>query len=110
MKCFTHAATSCGSRDSRSEGRQSGPQVTVGCQRTEIAAIFAICDCDAHRAPQKSLAISETLHGGEIGLAPSASAPLVTVLRCDTCVDVFVSAFVALGVLVLMCSFFCCSF
>ena len=35
---------------------------------------------------------------GGIGLAPSASAPLVTVLRCDTCVDVFVSAFVALGV------------
>ena len=28
----------------------------------EIAAIFAICDCDAHRGPQKSLAISETLH------------------------------------------------
>ena len=26
----------------------------------EIAAIFAICDCDAHRGPQKSLAISET--------------------------------------------------
>ena len=30
--------------------------------RTEIAAIFAICDCDAHRRPQKLLAISETLH------------------------------------------------
>ena len=30
-------------------------------QRTEIAAIFAICDC-AHRRPQKSPAISETLH------------------------------------------------
>ena len=28
--------------------------------RTEIAAIFAICDCDAHRGPQKSLAISKT--------------------------------------------------
>ena len=27
---------------------------------TEIALIFAICDCDAHRGPQKSLAISET--------------------------------------------------
>ena len=26
----------------------------------EIAVIFAICDCDAHRGPQKSLAISET--------------------------------------------------
>ena len=30
--------------------------------RTEIAAIFAIRDGDAHRGPQKSLAISETLH------------------------------------------------
>ena len=29
---------------------------------TEIAAIFAIRDCDALHAPQKSLAISETLH------------------------------------------------
>ena len=29
-------------------------------ERTEIAAIFAICDCDAHRGPLKSLAISET--------------------------------------------------
>ena len=27
-----------------------------------MAAIFAICDCDAHRGPQKSLAISRTLH------------------------------------------------
>ena len=26
----------------------------------KIAAIFAICDCDAHRGPQKSLAISLT--------------------------------------------------
>ena len=25
------------------------------------ASIFAICDCNAHRGPQKSLAISETL-------------------------------------------------
>ena len=24
-------------------------------ERTEIAAIFAICDCDAHRRPKKSL-------------------------------------------------------
>ena len=29
---------------------------------TEIAAIFEICDCNAHRGPQESLAISETLH------------------------------------------------
>ena len=28
-------------------------------KRSEIAAIFAICDCDAHRGPRKS-AISET--------------------------------------------------
>ena len=25
--------------------------------RTEIAAIFAICDCDAHRGPKKSLRV-----------------------------------------------------
>ena len=30
--------------------------------KSSNAAIFAICDCDAHRGPQKSLAISETLH------------------------------------------------
>ena len=31
-------------------------------QRKENAAIFAVCDCDAHRRPRKSLAIFETLH------------------------------------------------
>ena len=31
-------------------------------QRTEIAATFAICDCDAHRGPRTSLAILEILH------------------------------------------------
>ena len=35
----------------------SHPLFSMGSQlpeRTEIAAIFAICDCDAHRGPQKS--------------------------------------------------------
>ena len=32
-----------------------------GALCTELAANFAICDCDAHRGPQKLLAISDTL-------------------------------------------------
>ena len=34
-----------------------------GVSGSEIAAIFAICDCDAHRRPQKSLAISGVCDG-----------------------------------------------
>ena len=39
---------------------QCGEGVGDRPKRTEIAAIFAICDCNAYRGPQKSLAISET--------------------------------------------------
>ena len=42
---------------------------------------FAICDCDAHRGPQKSLVISETRRGGGMGPNPSTSAPPVKVQR-----------------------------
>ena len=41
--------------------RKQGKEEQGWAKRTEIAAIFAICDCDAHRGPQKWLAISETL-------------------------------------------------
>ena len=44
-------------KEERSKMRQSA-QNTLGGEHlldgTEIAAIFAICDCDAHRGPQKS--------------------------------------------------------
>ena len=41
---------------------QLAPKLTPKSWRTEITTIFAICDCDARRGPQKSLAIFETLH------------------------------------------------
>ena len=34
--------------------QSGGPCEDLSAQRTEIAAISAICDCDAHRGPQKS--------------------------------------------------------
>ena len=37
-------------------------RVTVVKSMQNPPASFAICDCDAHRGPQKSLAISKTLH------------------------------------------------
>ena len=46
-------------RSSRVEMRLGAALLTDG---DTIAAIFSICDCDAQRGPQKSLAISETLH------------------------------------------------
>ena len=47
------------------EGKQAAarcyftPNSHLSAQRAQIAAIFAICDCDAHRGPPKSLAIAE---------------------------------------------------
>ena len=62
-------------------------------------SIFAICDCDAHRGPQKSLAISETLvGGGEMGRTTSTWSPRTTVQSPIVDLEGVFSACVALWV------------
>ena len=85
-------------------------------QRTEIAAIFAICDCDAHRGPQKSLAISETLHcdlrmrwkvASDLRFRVAISEP-ETISFCGICCDLAPSTRKSLAIVIVR--FWCAKF